>query len=466
MSVSTSIARFSVETRSKDMPARAIELCRTAIADCVGCIVAGSATEAGRIAANVVSRGSNGRSGAIATQFALKPADAALINGTAGHALDLDDISYSMPGHPTTVILPAALAVAEDRDRSGRDLVEACVIGIQVAARLGSLVGFDQYQRGWHTTGTVGTLAAVCAVSRLLHLDIRQTAMAIGIAASSSSGLRRNFGSMTKPFHAGDAARGAVLAGELAEAGFTSVEGALDLECGWLETHGGQPRPSGEDVYKALTDGWELLGPGIVLKKYAACGSTHCAIEAAVNLRTRYGIDPTDITAVTVRAHPFLLNPLQYPRPVTGLQGKFSMEFAVALGLLVGHPRLSHFSDDWVARPEVLSLIDRIGFETDPSFSDGPQADQGAPAQVIVRLADGRSVESTVRFPAGDPRNPMTSIERREKFEECIAEREDISRALAMQAWERLEELENDIDLTGLFALLSPIAPGRAAKVA
>ena len=339
------------------------------------------------------------------TSSGLAPHDVARINGTAGHALDFDDAASSNRGHPSTVMLPAILASSVG-DETFADVSEAYAVGHEIWLLLNeALPGYDHYAKGWHATSSVGTLGAAAAVARLKGLDAGQAQTALSIAASMAAGSRQNFGTMTKPFHAGMAASNGVLAANLAAQGYTADSTQLEGEFGYLALYGvsGIPQPP-----VRLPVGTALLNRvGVNIKRYPCCYFTHRAIDGILDLRAD-GLTPVDVESIDVVAQPRGLAALLYSRPKTGLEGKFSMEYTVAAGLVGGPPTLADFEDDATQRPEVTALLPRIKPREEPVPPIGPEVYDTNYAVLQVRTTDGRYMEHRVDMARGDARKPLS----------------------------------------------------------
>jgi 2-methylcitrate dehydratase PrpD len=344
--------------RSGDIPDDVATVARQCVLDWFGCAVAGSGTELGEILRDVVT-GAAGPSSIVASRRTCAAGAAALVNGAIGHALDFDDTHLEMGGHPTAPVWPAAFAVAEEIDASGADLLTAFVVGFEVEAQVGRALGAAPYERGWHTTSTAGVIGATAAAAHLLRLDAVRFGHAAGIAASQSSGLKANFGTMTKPLHAGQAAERGILAARLAAHGFTANPAALEANQGLLQATGAERRDP------VVTEGWSL---GRTLFKYhASCYLTHAPIEAALAAGDR--IAPADIGSLGVEVHPALLDVCGIPTPTTGLEAKFSLRGTVALALLGDNTAdPATFDDKRIVAEDVQSLIERIEVVTDRSL--------------------------------------------------------------------------------------------------
>jgi 2-methylcitrate dehydratase PrpD len=409
------LGRFTAE---RAVPESAAKCSWIAIVDCLGCTLAGAADDSARILrASLLADDNSDAATVIGTGLRASPRNAALANGTAAHALDYDDINWTLYGHPSVAILPAVLALAETENASTQNLVDAYAIGVEVAAKIGRWANPDLYLKGWHATGVLGALGAAAAAARLLGLNAAACAQAIAIAASESAGIRRNFGTMTKPFHAGRAAESGIVAARLAAGGFTASAEALEGRFGFIEAFGGRMAPDPGTLSDALGAPWDVNEPGIVLKRYPSCGATHCALDALLALKTAHGIRVSDVQSVHCGAEPLASKVLQYPRPTTGLEGKFSMPFCLAIALLDGPPALRHFSADWISDPRVTALLPLIELVDRDDLGGGHN--DAVPATVTVTLRDGRVLSETVRVPSGDPRAPLPQIERENKFMEC-----------------------------------------------
>jgi len=292
--------------------------------------------------------------------------DAALVNGTAGHALDYDDVNLAIEGHPTAPILPGLLALAEVRNASGRELIEAFVSGYETACRIGLLVGPGHYLRGFHATGTVGCFGAAAACGRLLGLDRDKMAMALGIAGTQAAGLKSMFGTMCKPLHCGTAARNGLWAANLAARGFDSRPDVLECEQGFAATQSADFNPQA-----ALEDpqgGFHIRNN--LFKFHAACYLTHAAIECAARLRTEHQLDVDDMREIRVRVDPACDGVCNIPEPSTGLEAKFSLRFTTAMGLSgVDTSAVGSYSDADCADQALVRLRDKVAVELVPGLA-------------------------------------------------------------------------------------------------
>lgn len=321
-------------------------------------------------------------------------ARAALVNGTASHALDYDDVHSVMNGHPTAPVLPAALAAAEATHASGRDFMTAFAAGFETEVRIGALVYPNHYRRGFHATATIGSFGAAMAVARLLKLDQQKTEVAMGIAGTQAAGLKSMFGTMCKPFHAGKAAENGVTAASLAARGLTGNRAVLETRDGFAATHS-------DDLCTeaALADpdgGYHL--PGVLFKYYASCYRTHATIEAAQLVREQFDVKPEEIGKVVVRIAADSDSICNIQEPQTGLQLKFSLRGTTALALLrEDMSSIDLFQDLTARRADVIAIRDRVTVDLKPDWVRNY-------SEVEVALRNGKTVmqASTVGVPEPD----------------------------------------------------------------
>jgi 2-methylcitrate dehydratase PrpD len=413
------LARFACDHDLSQAPTVLFERATRALVDTVGVAIAARLEPSFTILARTIGHGTcTGDVTVLAARTRTAPAQAAFLNGTAGHALDFDDVADEIKGHPSVVLWPALLAVAEANGNSGRELLEAYVVGFEVGCAIARGLPVEgHYRRGWHATATIGVVAAVCGAGRLLRLDEIRMRNGIGIAASMASGSRQNFGSMTKPLHAGMAARDAVIAAQLAATGFTADQDQLEGPLGYLQLYGVGPDTGA--VANALASPRVLLEHGLNAKKYACCYETHRIADAALALVER-GLRAEDVRSVTVSVQPGGLQAIIHHRPTTGLQAKFSAEYVVSACLTDGRLSLSTFADEAVQRAEVQELLQRIVIReaAEPPF--GPLNFEHAYATVEVTLGDGACVRERCDVPRGHARAPLTDAELDAKFRDCL----------------------------------------------
>ena len=416
MSAAARLAEFVVKTSLEDCPSEAVGRVRRAALDTLGVMLAGATEPVARIVRRVVrAEGAIALATVVGTTLQTSPGWAALANGAAGHAHDFDDTNFALLGHPSVPLLSTALAAAEAEMGDGRALVLGYVVGFEVDVALGTALNPDHYTRGWHTTSSIGTLGCAATAARIMGLDVVQTRNALAIAASHASGLKENFGSMTKPYHAGHAARNGILAAQLAREGLTASETALEGRQGYVSAFGASHGL--DQALEGLGRAWYLLGSGIAVKPYPSCALTHAAIDALIDLRAEHRLCARDIAAVQVGVNRVVPDVLAHPRPTSALERKFSMQFCAAAALAEGRVDFGSFTDGEVANPEVRELMGRITMVVDPGLPEG--VEQHAWSRVTVRLRDGRTLSTEARGARGHPATPLSDAALLEKFLAC-----------------------------------------------
>lgn len=377
--------------------------------------------------------------------------DAALVNGTAAHALDYDDFSAAMGGHPTVTLAPMLLALGEERHASGLELMTAFAVGIEVEIRLARAVNFHHYDKGWHPTSTLGVFGAAAAAARMLELDSVRTATALAIAASMASGIKANFGTMTKPLHVGRCGRDGLFAALLAERGFDAAHDAMEHFQGFLNVFNG---PGTFDTGR-IFDGWasplEIEAPDIGLKQFPCCGSTHAAVFAMLELKREFALRSEMVEAIEIKPHRRRLRHTNNPRPQTAKEAKFSVQYACARALKDGVLRVSHFEGDAPANPEIVRLLEVTRAVPHPGMAeDGPEQ---WGAEVVVALKDGRHLARRIDNLVGrSAANPMSPDEIWDKFADCAERAMPHEQVAAL--FERLQALDAIEDVAALVALM------------
>jgi 2-methylcitrate dehydratase PrpD len=369
-------------------------------------------------------------------------ASAALINGISSHTFDFDDTHLKTIIHPAGPVASAVMALAETQNSSGRQVLDALVLGIDVACRMGNLVYPEHYDRGWHITGSTGTLGAAAACARLLGLNAQQTAMALGIAASQPVGLREQFGTMTKPFHPGGAARAGLMSALMAKHGFTSSPRSLEAPRGWA-----QVLSTKYDWREAQDELGQRFEISFNTYKPFACGIViHPSIDACAQLRAQ-GVKPEEVQSIELRVHPLVLELTGKKTPQDGLQGKFSVYHGCAVGLLFGRAGEEEFSDHIVRREDVVHLRNKVQAVVDTSVREES-------VHVTAHLTDGRSVKVHVEHAIGSLQKPMTDADLAGKFRDLSDPILGAARVndILKNCW----SLGTAPNLQGLLALLKP----------
>jgi 2-methylcitrate dehydratase PrpD len=463
--ITEEIARFAIEAEPGHGPAALTETASRAFVDTIGVTIA-ARHEEGFLALlrTTLEECRPGPSTVLTTGERTGPAAAALLNGMAGHALDYDDVTDPLSGHPSVALIPALLAVAEHRGASGQELLDAYVVGFEVACAVSAGLPIrPHYTKGWHSTATVGVLAATAGVCRLLEVGVDTTRHALGIAASMASGSQQNFGTMTKPLHPGLAGWSAVMAGRLAENGYTADQSQLEGRLGYFALYGIEPDLPA--VHDRLERPWALLADGVNVKKYPCCYNTHRAADAALTLSAKLQGDVEGVDAVRLTLEPGGFQPLIRHRPVTGLEGKFSAEYVLAAGLIDGHLSLDTFTDAAVQRPEAQTLLRKVELSEAEVPPFGDRSWEQAYAAVEVGH-HGQPLRERVDVPRGDARQPLTQAELEAKFRDCLAHAGvswDADALLAeLKGLPTRDRLDGFASLAEAPLLERPVAPARS----
>ena len=418
------------------------ELARQCVLDYLGVALAGAQDPLVRILLNETAEaGGSPQASIIGHSERLPALSAALVNGAAAHALDYDDVNMAMPGHPSVAILPGLLAVAELKGSSGPEFITAFVAGYETACRIGAALRPGHYNLGFHSTGTIGSFGAAAACSRLLGLDGETTAIALGIAGTQAAGLKSQFGTMCKPFHAGKAAQNGLLAARLAQRGFSSRTDIVECVQGFALTHGPDFVP--EASFATPEAGFHLLAN--LFKYHAACYFTHAPIECARRLRAEHKLTPDMIAGITVKIDASCDRVCNIPIPVDGLQSKFSLRQTVAMALAgVDTASLGAYNAENARDPGIVKLRERVRFEWQQGW---PQT----LSELELELADGRRVSA--RHDAGIPAADIAEQSERlgAKFDDLVAAVLGAPRARELR--EMISGLDDVADIRGLARL-------------
>lgn len=455
--VTAHIARFVLETDYDSIPERVRTLGKAHILDALGLALAGARTPGSRILQDYIAGlDCRGEASIFGTAQTTAPRFAALANGTAIHAHDYDDtcpqhLADRNGGlHATGPVLSAAIAATESKGLTGRDVLTAFHLGVEVGCRINHAIDNRHYAGGYHATGTVNVFGAAAAVGRLLGADQHQMQTAFGLAASHAGGIRENFGTMTKPYHAGHAAEGGVVAAELALRGFTAATNALEATRGFFAAAGGgfDPVP----VMERLGSPWAFEDPGIWIKPHPSGALNHPAMTLLRRFVREEGLTSEKVKHVQLRTNANVVNTLLHSDPKTWLEAKFSLPFNAAAILVRGRAGLAEFTDEAVNAPDIRAMMARIDFgafdEIKPDYTN-------TTTFVAVTLDDGRTLSGRVDYPKGSPQDPMTFDEVAEKFRECAE----------FAGWpadrrERIVEMVNDVEALADVRMLTAALSG------
>ena len=458
----SAVIEFVTQSNLDRFSREAISLAKQCIVDGLGVILAGSAAHGTAIVRDYVRAGKEVGEATIlgAGTFSCRAASAALVNGTAGHALDFDDTQLSsspdrifgLLTHPTIPPLAASLALGERLGASGRQLLEAYLIGFEVECKMAEAIHPTHYQNGFHSSGTFGTFGAMVSAAKLLSLNADAVGNALAIASSMSSGIRLNFGTMTKPLHVGRAAQNGVMAAELAARGHTGGHDALDSPWGFFRVFTLGAGFDANQLVGALGNPPSIISPGVSLKPYP-CGSLgHPSMDAMLKLVLTHDVKPDQVRSIRLRAGSNILNPLRYPIAHTELEAKFCPAFMMSSLVLRRRAGIHEFTDEFVASAPVQEMMRKVSTVRDAAIE--ARGFDKMRSIVEVDLTDGRTLvqEADERY-RGGPEKPFTRAELHEKFTDCaslVLRPEAIAETI-----ERLELLEQVRDVREVVGVLT-----------
>jgi 2-methylcitrate dehydratase PrpD len=410
------ISRYIVQTDLSQIPAEIIEKAKYCILDGIGCALYGQEFDAAKILLRLAEE-YNGRPEASILGVGKKaPAStAAKVNGTAMHVADFDDSSVNFRGHPTAVVLPPAIALCESGLKSGKDLLLAYILGVEVGGKLGKVMGWSHYEAGWHGTGTIGTIASAVASAKALELTEEKTGHALAIAASGACGIRENFGTMVKSLHAGQASAAGVLAALLAERGYQGSLTAFEGKSGFWRAYKGE-----KEIGRWVN---ELKEPdtiaGVMFKRYPSCAATHPALDALEDLMKAHPFTWKEVEELKCLVTPVTTSVLIHPDPRSGLEAKFSLPYCVAAFLVHGKLDLSNFEEGALDDEKVRECMKRVKMIPDNDLEELIKTkDILAPTEVQVRLKE-QTISKRMLEAKGGASNPVTKAEIIEKFRIC-----------------------------------------------
>ena len=442
-----SLSRFIANPGFDTLPAEAARIVKTGFIDTVATMIAGRNEPVVRIVREfVAARKSGAREAHVVFGGAMAAsADAALINATAAHALDYDDVALG--GHPSAVLVPAVLAESQYLGASGADALRAYLVGYEVWAELLAREPDAYHLKGWHPTAVLGTVGASAAVAHLHRLSADKCCNALALAASMASGLVANFGTMTKPFHAGRAAACAVESGRLTAGGLTAAPDAIEHHAGYLAALSPQGRADRAGPASTLGRRLRILDSGLSIKSYPMCYATHRVIDGVLDVVTANDVKPEDVTAVHASVGGTQASMLRNHAPVTGLEAKFSLEFAVASALIARKVGLRELTDEFVTQPQVREMMTRVRTSTtdthcpiDPIFAFADRT--------TIELKNGRKLDTgEIRFARGNAKLPLNDAELKAKFLDCAAAAGDLDAAALYERLNAIEKLDSVRDL-------------------
>ena len=440
MSMTEGIAAFVASFSLKAAPAELLPRVREAFLDSFGVMLAGSREQSAQIAARWVrSQGTAGQCTVIAApDFRTSPANAALANGVAAHTLDYDHF-----GHQSAVMVPCVLAAGEAKGISGRMLIEAYVIGVELSTLLAKAMSKSAQELGLHPAGVCGSLGATAAAARIFRLEPEQIQVALGIAASLTAGLSQNFGTMVKPLHVGNAARNGIVAAELAALGFTANSNIFDQQGGFFDAL------TDADTQEILGKKFRFSEPGIAFKAYPCPYSSQRAVDAVIQIAERHSVTPRDVIEITCAAAPNTFRVLIHHQPTTSLEAKFSLEYLLAAGLALKTINEESFELKHVNDPVMRDLVAKVRVVDASTKRETPG--EGA---VTVQVRTPAAVyEETVSYAPGHPKNPLSWERLGAKYQACARQaaihEPALSRSLEMLS--RIDEIDDVRELLQLF---------------
>lgn len=456
--LSAQIAAFVEGTTYISLPPELIETSKKHILDSLGLAVAGEKAESGPLVRRyLVNSGTTGPATILGTSLTAQPRFAAFANGVAIHADDYDDTQlavakdrvYGLLTHPSVTALSAGLAVGEPRKISGRDFLLAYHLGVEVECKLAEASNPRAYEDGFHSTGLFGVFGAAIAAGRLVGLDAGRLRTCLGLAAAQASGVRENFGTMAKPFQAGHAAEGGVVAAELTALGWTAAQNALEGPVGIFAAAAGGY--NGAAIEGKLGNPWTFLSPGISIKPHPSGSLSHPAMDEMERLIKTNRLTADEVDTVRVGTNKQTLTALIHHRPQTGLEAKFSLEYCIAVLLLDGRAGLSQFTDAAVNRPEAQALLRKVDVYNDPK-ADAAGVDK-MHSIITVTLKSGKILTGTADFAKGSPQFPMSFDDVCNKFRDCLGYA-DLPSKVAEEVITTVKAMEDLNDISRLTRLL------------
>jgi 2-methylcitrate dehydratase PrpD len=453
MSLALELAQRVRALTYDDLPPEAVQWARVGILDTVGVTLAGSNDDSTRIVNTVIGGGhASGPAVIFGRAKRASPLDVALINGTAAHALDFDDCNNTLGGHPSAPILPALFALADDIGASGRDFVAAYIAGFEVETKLSLGVNFYHYTKGWHPTATLGVFGATAACSKLLKLSDEQTAIAFGLTTSFASGVKANFGTMTKPLHVGHCARNGLFAALLAKEGFSANPASFEHKQGFLNVFNGPANYYIDKILPRWAAPLDIVEPGIAIKQYPCCGSTHPAADAMLELVHKHKLRPDRIVSMESLTHPRRLEHTNRPDPKTSVDAKFSVQYVLARAVTDGAILVEHFEGDAFRDPKVRALMTKV--RAAPYTSEHFPEDNHFGAQVTVKTTEGQTLVARVDQPHGrTSANPLSAEALKIKFDNCA--RRVLPEAGVGHLYESIQDIEKLKDVRAVTAIIA-----------
>jgi len=457
------IAAWVAETPG-DWPQSATVPAIHGITDTIACMISGATDDAAKGVRRTMSAWSNGAGTSTFVSDGAKGVAplVAHANGTAAHAQDFDDNFLAAMTHASAVLVPALFAIGEEANASGADLIDAYIVGLECHAAVGRGVNRSHYLAGWHATASVGCIGTAAACARLLGLDAEQTAMAMSLAVSMAAGVKGQFGSHAKPFQAGMAAENAVKAASFARDGVIGRTTVLEGRFGFMDLAGGGNAPGWDFAKHPLGNPLVIEAVGLAPKCHPCCGSTHKSIDNLMDLKRDHGFAPEDVAAIHAEVNESNVRNLSFDNPQNEMEGRFSMQYCLAVALAHDFLSLSDFTPEAVMRPERRALMPLTTMSATPPEAEtmAGGADTSLPHTLTVTLKSGDVLTATRRSAKGTLGDPFTDDDRWRKFEDCCGPVLGEARTAALY-----ETCGGLADVTALTDLAAMMAAASAAGV-
>ena len=450
MEVVAKLAEFVVKTDFEALPREAVTAAKRALLDTLGVALAGSTEPASKIITGFVKKfGDQPICGVIAGKVRTSSLNAALANGVLAHILDYDDTGAGTQGHPSVPLFATVLALGEELGSPGKEILTAYLVGTEVWSKISAQMPM-LHLKGWHPTAVFGTLGAATAAAKLLKLNAEQTMMALGLAGSQAAGVVQNFGTFTKSFHVGNAARSGIMAALLVRDGYTATRDILEGHLGFPAAFMGGQKVDVAGMARNLGNPFSVVSPGVNVKKFPSCYLTHRSIDAMLHLANEHNLKPEEVEEIDCLVPPRNLKVLFYQNPANGLEGKFSMHFCLAAALTDRKVGLAQVTDEKVKAPQIRELAQKVRMRKYPD-ADENEIGENRPDVVTVKLKDGKQYSYSVLRAKGHADMPLTWDELLEKYRECARvalNEQQVTRTVEIMG--NLEKVQNVRELASI----------------
>ena len=455
--VTARLAEFSAGRSLPDIPPEVIAQAKIGIADSLGTLLAGLDQPSVKLLRDYTKEEVQpGQASVLGTQTQLAPSGAAFVNAATAHVLDFDNISYIISGFVTTPILYPLLALAEQRNLSGKQLLEAFITGYEVESSIGRGLGVAHYDGGWHSTSTLGHLGAAAACAKLVGLDEVGTRRALGFAATTASGVRSMVGNMTNIYHLGKAAQCGVTAVSLVERGFTAHESVIENDWGFCTAFNGPGKYDLDRMVDNIGKPYDLVDPGLGLKMYPCCALIHSGIDGLLDLMHENHLQANQVRRVRLALHDLAYKTMSMKLPIdsTAYESKFCIPFIAAIALTQGAVKLEHFSETYIRDPKVREMMERVEVTVPAELTGYDSFLLREYTDVALDLDNGKSVRQRVMRMSnkGSRDRPATAAELKQKFVDCTREYANVDGA--MRAYDMIGGLEKVASVRDLTACL------------